>query len=384
MRRPARTRGPTRIEHGFTLIEVLLVIVLVGIMGSVAFRSMDVALDSGRWEETSREMDRLGWAIVGNPDLLANGTRTDFGYVGDVGSLPPNLDALVANPGGYATWRGPYIRNVFAEGTNDYELDAWGNSYTYAGGVTLTSSGSGGSPTVRKLADVAADLTSNTVHGTVTDGGGNPPGNSNFDVSIRITYPNGTGGTATASTNPDAAGAYSFASVIPQGLHTVTAVVGATGDSLSRTAAVLPGSSCALDLRFCGNLWGSPNGRLAYVAGTAGTLSSGRTISFDVRNNGASAVTITSLKATYSHAPVSYYPRITWAGTTVALNWNPRFASAELVTFSSSQTIAAGGTANIQLQNFRECSSGFCNDANMAGTTFTIEFSEGSMVSFAV
>ncbi|HEU4436221.1 MAG TPA: prepilin-type N-terminal cleavage/methylation domain-containing protein, partial [candidate division Zixibacteria bacterium] len=195
-------------EKGFTLIEVLLVIIVIGILAAVAFRSMDVALDNSRWDATTQELDRLSWAIAGNPELFANGVRSDFGYVGDVGSLPPNLDALVTNPGGYATWRGPYIQNDFTQNPNDFKTDAWGNLYTYTGGVTIASGGSGGNPISKQYANAAADLTSNTVQGVVTDAQGNAPGTSAPSISIRITYPNGSGGTTTATTNPNGSGKY--------------------------------------------------------------------------------------------------------------------------------------------------------------------------------
>ena len=374
-------------EKGFTLIEVLLVIIVIGIMAAVAFKSMDVVLDNSRWDATTQEMEKLSWAIAGNPDLFANGVRADFGYVGDVGSLPPNLDALITNPGGYTTWRGPYIRNDFNQNPDDYKTDAWGNLYTYTGGVTIASNGSSGNPITRQYANAAADLTSNTVQGVVTDAQANAPGTSASSVSVRITYPNGSGGTTTATTNPNASGNYSFAGIIPQGIQAVTAIYTPTNDTLVRNAVVLPRSTTLMDIKFRGNLWGGAGGSggsLSYVAGTAALTGAGAHLNFDVRNLGSSSVTITSIKLTYSHTPTAYYELVRWGGTPVANETNPRFASGQTATFSSSQTLSAGSTITIEVRNFRECQTGGCPSANMAGTTFTIEFSDGSAMTISV
>ncbi len=373
-------------SEGFTLIEVLLVIIVIGILAAVAFKSMDVALDNSRWDATTQEMEKLTWAIAGNPDLFDNGVRADFGYVGDVGSLPPNLDALTTNPGGYSTWRGPYIQNEFTQNPNDFKTDAWGNLYTYTGGVSIASTGSGGNPLTKGFANVNADLTANTVQGIVTDGQGNSPGSSASNVSIRLTYPNGGGGTTTATTNPNASGNYSFVGVVPQGMRTVTAIYTPTNDTLVRNAVVLPKSTILVDLKFRGNLWstGGSGGSLAYVSGTASLTGGGQHMDFDVRNLGSSSVTITSIKLTYSHTPTSYYEQVRWGGTTVVNQNSPRVASGQTASFSSSQTISAGSTVTIEVRSFRECLSGGCSAANMGGTTFTIEFSDGSVITFSV
>ena len=242
-------------EKGFTLIEVLLVIIVIGILAAVAFKSLEQTVDNSHWDVTAEEMDRLAWAIAGNPALFVNGFRSDFGYVGDVGALPPNLDALVTNPGGYATWRGPYIQNDFTQNPNDFKTDGWGNPYTYTGGVTITSSGSGGNSLTKRFANAIPDLTSNTAQGIVTDAQGDAPGSANSNVSIRISYPNGTGGTATSSTSPNPNGNYSFTNIIPQGVRTVTAIYTPTNDTIVRTVVVLPKSTTLLDFKFRGNLW---------------------------------------------------------------------------------------------------------------------------------
>ena len=129
-------------EKGMTLIELVMVIIIIGILAGIAMKSMDSAIETGRFETTRKELNHLAGAIVGNPDLVNNGVRTDFGYVGDVGALPASLDELVTAPAGYSTWRGPYIKSDFVQSSDDYKTDAWGVEYAYVG-LAITSTGSG-------------------------------------------------------------------------------------------------------------------------------------------------------------------------------------------------------------------------------------------------
>ena len=153
-----------RILHhnkGFTLVEVIITIIIAGILGAIALRSVLVVSDTAKIEQTKAELNNIGFAIVGNPELENNGIRSDFGYVGDVGAMPSNLDALHSNPGGYATWKGPYIENRFSQITNDYKEDAWGTAYSYSG-VSISSSGSG-SGIVKQVANSTDDILINQV-----------------------------------------------------------------------------------------------------------------------------------------------------------------------------------------------------------------------------
>jgi len=239
--------------QGFTLVELVLVILVIGIIGSVALRTVQPALEQAREDATFREMLAIEYAIIGNPGLVSNGVRSDYGYVGDIGALPPSLDALVSNPG-YATWSGPYIMNNFAENTEDYKKDSWGDDYTYPGGVTISSNG-GGSPITRQIAGNAAEVMSNTVNGNIYDGLGNAPGDSASRVTITIEYPDGSGSVTSSSVNPDAAGFFEFAGIVPIGNQLVTAVYSVTGDSTAVYASVVPRSTVYCEMKFPGGYW---------------------------------------------------------------------------------------------------------------------------------
>lgn len=194
---------------GFTLIELVIVIIIVGVLATVAMRRMGGSVETARSEHTHREMLALAQAIAGNPELHSNGVRTDFGYVGDVGALPAALDNLVENPG-LATWDGPYMDR--GKSGDDFKRDGWGAGYIYADTV-LRSVGSG-STIEHIIAPSLGHLINNTVRGSLRDAGGSAPGPIWRDsMFVQLVYPDGSGGHTVASTSPLADGSFGFSSV---------------------------------------------------------------------------------------------------------------------------------------------------------------------------
>ncbi len=243
-----------RHSSGFTMIELVLVIVIMGIVATVALRSAFFISDAARVEETKSRMDALAFAIAGNPDLQSQGVRSDFGYVGDVGAMPPDLAALYQNPGGYATWNGPYINPGVGQTGADFVKDAWGVAFSYSGGATITSTGSGSS-IVRNIAVSIDGLARNRVSGNVYDRDGTPPGSDYQDsVAVRLQYPNGSGGVATRTAAPDRGGYFACDS-IPMGSHDIEIIYEPAGDTLRQFVTVLPGGDAYCELRFADNLW---------------------------------------------------------------------------------------------------------------------------------
>ena len=242
--------------RGYTLIELVLVLVIIGVLASVGLKSLGAINQTTRIEETRQEMDHLACAIAGNSSLVSGGSRIDFGYVGDVGSLPPNLDALVSNPGGYATWDGPYLVDDFTSGgaNTQFKYNAWGAAYTYSGGVSITSSG-GGLTLTKQLAGSISDLLRNQVSVVVTDLDRTPPG-AIYSDSIRfvLRVPNGSGSYTNKTRTPRDDGLASFDSV-PIGIHELRLIYLPTADTLLRQIIVCPNSDCYLEMSLAENTW---------------------------------------------------------------------------------------------------------------------------------
>jgi len=217
-------------DKGFTMIEVILIIVLLGILAAVAVNVITNAASQARFDETRKEMEGLRMAIIGNAELVNEGIRSDFGFVGDIGRLPATLDELV-NQGGLPAWdsttgmgwHGPYIQVNFQENPEDYKKDAWGNAYTYASATgVITSLGADGAAGGSGFdADFSTnDLTSptnervGTITGRVTDALGNPlASTASVTVTVSAYYPV-NGSSASATTNTSADGIYNFNNIV--------------------------------------------------------------------------------------------------------------------------------------------------------------------------
>ena len=245
-----------RRENGYSLIELIVVVIIMGILASVAVRSLGRLTDTSRVEETKQELDKLAWAIAGDPDLVSGGARTDYGYVGDVGSLPADLGSLAANPGGWSTWAGPYIQDDFSSGSPDttFKIDAWGKGYVYSGTSVISSTG-GTTPITRNISSSTDDLLYNTVSLSITDTDDTPPGTDYKDsVSFLLTYPNGLGSFTSQAKLPDAGGFLAFDS-IPIGIHELRTIYLPDNDTIMRKVNLAPGQDIYVEIQVNGNPW---------------------------------------------------------------------------------------------------------------------------------
>ncbi len=237
-------------ENGFTLIELVILIIIMGIFVSVASQRMSTTIDTARFEQTRSELRQLDYAISGNPDLYTNGTRSDYGYVGDVGSLPPDLEALYTNSGGFSSWDGPYIQS--GSFGNEHTKDAWSVDYVYTGSL-IRSTGSG--TTIEKQLISSADLLNNSISGFVVDANNSSPGIVYKDsLLISITYPNGSGSYNTITLNPRKDGSFSISN-IPIGNQTLSLIYIPENDTVTYRVGVDPGSQAKLDLSLSSDLW---------------------------------------------------------------------------------------------------------------------------------
>ncbi|MBN1268001.1 MAG: type II secretion system major pseudopilin GspG [Kiritimatiellae bacterium] len=120
---------------GFTLIEILLVVVIIGILVGVALPRL-----GGRKREAE--------ISAAKADIANISTALNL-YELDNGEYPPSLEGLITSPGGAQNWRGPYLQKGMPK-------DPWGNPYLYSRpgshnphGFDLSSSGPGGDSSVQ-------------------------------------------------------------------------------------------------------------------------------------------------------------------------------------------------------------------------------------------
>lgn len=124
-------------ERGFTIIELVMVIVVLGIIAAIAIPRMGGMSESSRINATKSELLMLKRAIVGNPSVASGGRYIDVGYEGHMGHPPVSLSELGVKPDSLPFydkftrlgWNGPYVDTS----GDDYLKDAWGVDYVYDG-----------------------------------------------------------------------------------------------------------------------------------------------------------------------------------------------------------------------------------------------------------
>lgn len=102
------------VQRGFTLVELLLVLVILGVLAAIV-----VPKFSGRTEQ-ARETAAVS-------QISTFGTALDAFEV-DNGYYPKGKNGLVdlvQPPQNAPNWRGPYLKG------NDIPVDPWGNPYVY-------------------------------------------------------------------------------------------------------------------------------------------------------------------------------------------------------------------------------------------------------------
>ncbi len=104
----------TRRDAGFTLVELLVVLAILGLLVAVATPQVLKYLGRAKVDTANIEMKSLSTAL----DL----------FMIDVGRYPnqqEGLTVLVANTNNLPTWRGPYLKSTTVP------LDPWGHPYQY-------------------------------------------------------------------------------------------------------------------------------------------------------------------------------------------------------------------------------------------------------------
>ena len=112
--RPFRNRRLDRRGRGFTLLEILVVLVILGLMASLVGPQVFKQLSGSKTKAAHLQIQELRAAL----DL----------YRLELGSYPSSeqgLDALITKPRNVNNWNGPYLKK------NVIRKDPWGFDYQY-------------------------------------------------------------------------------------------------------------------------------------------------------------------------------------------------------------------------------------------------------------
>lgn len=129
--RTRNRQAPERASaRGFTLVELLLVLVILALIGSLVLPGIIGKAEGAKAKAAKSQLDRLTMAVES--------------YYLDTGRTPESLEALVEDTGDASGWNGPYVKKSSLQ-------DPWGREYVYQypgehGDFDIYSLGADGSP----------------------------------------------------------------------------------------------------------------------------------------------------------------------------------------------------------------------------------------------
>lgn len=97
-------------NQGFTLIEIMLVVIILGVLAAMVVPRL-----TGRSDEARRS--------VAKTDIESNLALALDLYETDTGTFPSALEDLLSAPSDVSSWKGPYLKKK--------PLDPWGHPYLY-------------------------------------------------------------------------------------------------------------------------------------------------------------------------------------------------------------------------------------------------------------
>ena len=131
--RPPRCPASARLSHGFTLLELLVVMVIIGLLAGYVGPKLFAQIGKSEVKVTRAQIDALQKSL--------DQYRIDTGRYP---SSQQGLAALVTRPGDEQRWQGPYLAKAVPS-------DPWGRPYGYRapgehGDYDLYSLGRDGAP----------------------------------------------------------------------------------------------------------------------------------------------------------------------------------------------------------------------------------------------
>ena len=106
---PRRTAPGRQAARGFTLVELLLVLIILALIGGLVLPNIIGRAEGAKVKAASSQIDRLAMAVET--------------YYMDTNSFPDSLEELVDSTG-VAGWNGPYVKRSILK-------DPWNREYVY-------------------------------------------------------------------------------------------------------------------------------------------------------------------------------------------------------------------------------------------------------------
>ena len=98
-------------RHSFTLIEIMIVVMIIGMLAALVGPNIVGNLDKSRVKSTKAQLLSVKNAVQQ--------------YYMDMSTYPTRLDELITNPGN-EKWDGPYLE------AKNIPKDGWGNEFQYS------------------------------------------------------------------------------------------------------------------------------------------------------------------------------------------------------------------------------------------------------------
>lgn len=98
-------------QPGFTLVELLLVLVILALIAGLVLPGIIGKAESAKAKAASAQISRISMSVES--------------FYLDTGNTPSSLDELVNLPSDVTGWNGPYIKNSLLK-------DPWGQPYLYS------------------------------------------------------------------------------------------------------------------------------------------------------------------------------------------------------------------------------------------------------------
>jgi len=97
-------------QRGFTLVELLLVLVILALIAGLVLPGIIGKAESAKVKAAASQISRISMSVES--------------FYLDTGVTPSSLDELVDEPSGVTGWNGPYIKNTLLK-------DPWGEPYKF-------------------------------------------------------------------------------------------------------------------------------------------------------------------------------------------------------------------------------------------------------------